>query len=602
MVERIRHRGPDGEGVHVEGPVAFGHTRLAVIDLSHKAAQPMFCPERRYVLVYNGEVYNFRELRRALEQEGVCFQSSGDTEVVLHALIRWGLAAPARFNGMFAFALWDSRERSLILARDRYGQKPLYWAQNGQLLAFGSEIKAIAAHPAFPVRPDLEGLLEYFTFQNFFSTRTLFQGVRTFPPGCIMRLSVDAPAPEWTRYWDFNFQEPESAAGREEYVAELLRLFRQAVNRQMVSDVEVGAYLSGGIDSGSITALAANLSPGLKTFTCGFDTHSASGMEMYSDERETAEYLSYLLGTEHYQVVLKAGDMERCLPEVVHHLDEPRVGQSYPNYYTAKLASRFVKVVLAGTGGDELFGGYPWRYYRAVVNKSFEAYVDTYYKFWQRLIPDTLIRQVFAPVWGQVSHVRTRDIFRDVLNGHNTELCRPEDYVNRSLYFEAKTFLHGLLMVEDKLTMARGLECRTPFLDNDLVDFAMRLPVSLKLGNLGEVVRLNENHLGNKVKQYYQQTRDGKLILRQAMEHIISPRISNGAKRGLSGPDATWFKGDSMDFIRRKFFNGDSRIFAYLDREAVRRLVTEHLEGRSNRRLLIWSLLCFEEWCGQHVL
>ena len=196
-----------------------------------------------------------------------------------------------------------------------------------------------------------------------------------------------------SRYWDFNFAEPANCQDEREYVEELDRLFHQAVNRQLVSDVAVGAYLSGGMDSGSITAVAAKQLPYIKTFTCGFDLHSACGLELAFDEREKAEYMSYLFKTEHYEMVLKAGDMERVLPQLAWHLEEPRVGQSYPNYYVAQLASKFVKVVLSGAGGDELFGGYPWRYYRAVVNDNFEDYIDKYYLFWQRLIPIGILKQ-----------------------------------------------------------------------------------------------------------------------------------------------------------------------------------------------------------------
>ena len=194
--------------------------------------------------------------------------------------------------------------------------------------------------------------------------------------------------------------------------------------------------------------------------------------------------MSALFKTEHYEMVLKAGDMERCLPKLAHHLEEPRVGQSYPNYYASQLASKFVKVVLSGTGGDELFGGYPWRYYRATVCDNFEDYIDKYYQFWQRLIDNRDIKKVFQPIWPEVKHVWTRDIFRDVFSNHNNELETPEDYINHSLYFECKTFLQGLLLVEDKLSMAHSLETRVPFLDNDLVDFAMNCPINLKLNNL----------------------------------------------------------------------------------------------------------------------
>ena len=595
MTEAIAHRGPDGEGVHIEGSTGLGHRRLAIIDLSPSAGQPMKSPDGNIALTYKGEVYNYRELRSELESLGHRFFSTSDTEVVLRAYMEWGESCVSRFNGMFAFAVWDAGKRELFLARDRYGIKPLYYAFFDGLFFFGSEQKAILAHPAARREIDYEALLEYFTFQNLFTDRTLLKNVSTFPAGCTARLKPGGEL-RFSRYWDFDFREPEHPAGEEEYLEELDRLFTRAVKRQLVSDVEVGAYLSGGIDSGSITAVAASQMPFIKSFTCGFDLRSASGLELACDERANAEYMSYLFKTEHYEMVLKAGDMERCLPSLARHLEEPRVGQSYPNFYAAKLASRFVKVVLGGAGGDELFGGYPWRYYRAAVCSDFEDYIDKYYVFWQRLIPNRFIKQVFAPVWDKVGHVWTRDIFRDVFGERRLLPCTPEQAVNNSLYFEAKTFLHGLLVVKDKLNMAHGLEARVPFLDNDLVDFAMRMPVSLKLDNLAEVVRLNENEAGPKAKRYYQKTRDGKMALRRVLGRYVPPEISNGVKQGFSAPDASWFKGESIKYVEDRLIKCDAAIYEFMDRNAVRGLVMEHLEGKQNRRLLIWSLLNVEEW------
>ncbi len=219
----------------------------------------------------------------------------------------------------------------------------------------------------------------------------------------------------------------------------------------------------------------------MKTFTVGFDLSSASGLELSFDERERAEHISYLAQTEHYEMVLKAGDMERCMDHYVHHLEEPRVGQSYPNYYAAKLASRFGKVVLAGTGGDELFGGYPWRYYYTEKEVSFDEFVDNYYLKWQRLFSNTDIRKLLEPIQEDIKNVWTRDIFEDVFAPIKQKMLSPDDCINSSLYLESKTFLHGLLSVEDKLSMAHSLEARVPFLDNDLVDFAQNLPNSLKI-------------------------------------------------------------------------------------------------------------------------
>jgi asparagine synthase (glutamine-hydrolysing) len=300
--------------------------------------------------------------------------------------------------------------------------------------------------------------------------------------------------------------------------------------------------------------------------------------------------------TEHYEMVLKAGDMERCLPKLAWHLEEPRVGQSYPNFYAAKLASKFVKVVLSGSGGDELFGGYPWRYYRGANSQSFEHYTDEYYLYWQRLVSNSELKKMFAPIWGDVEQVWTRDIFRDVFATHENELKRPEDYINHSLYFEAKTFLHGLFVVEDKLSMAHGLESRVPFMDNDLVDFAMQCPVGLKLNNLAEVLRLNENDAGDKSGKYFKKTNDGKQILRDVMARYVPDEISQAEKQGFSSPDASWFRGESLDLVKRRLYSSDSLIYSVLNKEMVTTLIEEHLSGKQNRRLLIWSLLCIDVW------
>ena len=601
MTDLIAHRGPDGEGHYRDGPVGLGHRRLSIIDLTDAARQPMTTRDGRYVLTYNGEIYNFQELKADLSARGHLFHSSGDSEVLLTAFLEWGLSALCKLNGMFAFGIWDRQEKKLTIARDRFGVKPLYYTQVEGAFLFASEIKAFRGHPEFSCRMNIGGLAEYLTFQNFFSDDTLFADVKLLPAGCYIQIEEGRTPPVPQRYWDFHFQEPENAPNEADALDELDRLFRQAVSRQMISDVDVGAYLSGGMDSGSITALAARQLPFMRTFTIGFDLNSASGVELGYDERSKAEHMSYLFKTEHYEMVLKAGDMERCLPKLAWHLEEPRVGQCYPNWYAAKLASKFVKVVLSGTGGDELFAGYPWRYYRAVVNDDFDHYVEKYYGFWQRLIPTELLADVMAPVWGEAQATDPMAIFRGVFQDHARELTRPEDYINHSLYFEAKTFLNGLLVVDDKLAMAHGLEGRVPFLDNDLVDFAMRLPAKMKLGNLTEVVRLNENEPGGKSQRYFEKTRDGKLILRNMMARHIPSQVAEREKQGFSAPDASWFKGESIDYVRRRLLNDRARIYDYLDRKTVKTLIDDHLEGRQNRRLLIWSLLNLEQWCEAYL-
>jgi asparagine synthase (glutamine-hydrolysing) len=597
MSDVIAHRGPDGEGQYADGPVGLANRRLAIIDPRPEGDQPMFDATGEYVITYNGELYNFRELRAELEREGHHFRTRTDTEVVLTAYAAWGPDCVERFNGMFAFAIWDRRSRMLFLARDRYGVKPLYYAEVGPVVLFGSEIKSLLQHDGLAASVSPPHLLEYFTFQNIFTEGTLFKGVSLLRPGHRVTLRAEPGPVRPERYWDFNFSEADDGVSDEEYIEELDRLFRQAVARQLVADVPVGAHLSGGMDSGSITALAAQALPYLNTFTVGFDMTSSTGLEAGADERVKAEAMSYQFATEHYESVLKAGDMMRCLPALTWHLEDPRVGQSYPNYYVARLASRFVKVVLTGSGGDELFAGYPWRYYRAVVNQDFSQYLHKYYSFWSRLVQDEQRPDFFAPdVWREVKDIDTVAIFRSELPDGEAPRSA-EEYVNHSLYLEARTFLHGLFVVEDKLSMAHSLENRVPFLDNDLVEFAQRLPVRLKLRDLGEIVRLNENEPGAKTERYFQKTRDGKVLLRRVMQRYVPDEITNQIKQGFSGPDSSWFRGDSIDYVRELLLSPDAAIYEYLNPAGVRPAVEDHLEGRQNRRLLLWSLLSFEHWC-----
>lgn len=604
MTDVVEHRGPDSEGYWTDSFIGFGHRRLSILDLSPAGHQPMKSDDGRYVIAYNGEVYNFLDLRAELETAGYRFRSQTDTEVVLKSFHKWGVQSLLKFNGMFAFALWDRQENVLTLARDRYGIKPLYYYHKDNTFLFGSEIKSILQHPKMKVEVCIPALNEYFSFQNIFSDLTLFEGVKLLPAGHYMQIQL---ASHFTshlsqlahkQYWDFDFSQQETYGAEEEYIEELDRLFQQAVNRQLVSDVEVGAYLSGGMDSGAITSIAAKTFENLKSFTCGFDLSSASGLELAFDERKKAEHLSYLYKTEHYEVVLKAGDMERVMKELIRHIEDPRVGQSYPNYYVSRLASKFVKVVLAGTGGDELFAGYPWRYYRAVANDDFENYAEKYYRYWQRLIPDRFKPDFYQQdIYPQIVDYQTKDVFRKVMERKQyTDIFTPEEYVNRSLYFEIKTFLHGLLLIEDKISMANSLETRVPFLDNELVDFAMKIPVKYKLKNLTEVIRLDENEPGVKGKKYYEKTNDGKIILRKMLNSYVPESYSNGIKQGFSAPDASWFKGESIDYIKELLFSKNVRIYDYIEPNFTRRLLDEHFEGKTNRRLLIWSFLSFEWW------
>jgi len=575
--------------------LCMGHRRLSIIDVSYAGHQPMSDLSKNIWITYNGEIYNFKELRNELVKLGHRFKSNTDTEVIIYSYIEWGINCVKKFNGMFAFSLYDNYKKKFYLARDRYGIKPVYYHITSEnTLVYASEIKSILEYKDYKSEIDKEALLEYFTFQNIFTNKTLHKDIQILEAGHYFEINLLSKEIEKIQYWDFDFSESENVKDEREYTEELDRLLTQAVTRQLVSDVPVGSYLSGGMDSGSITAIASKhfqqSNDYLKTFTVGFDLSSASGMELSFDERAKAEYMSYKFQTEHYEMVLKSGDMERCMHDFAYHLEEPRVGQSYPNYYAAKLASKFVKVVLSGVGGDELFAGYPWRYYKAANNDNYDDYIDKYYSFWQRLINNKDIKKVFGPIANDVSNVWTRDIFSNVFKTP-VKNQTPEEYINHSLYFEAKTFLHGLLVVEDKLSMAHSLETRVPFLDNDLVDFAQKVPVRLKLGNLSNIIKMDENEL-----EKLQKTNDGKVLLRKSMGKYLPEDIHNAVKKGFSSPDNSWFKGDSIEHVREKLFNNEASIYNYLDKESTQKLINEHLSGEQNRRLFIWSLLNFEEW------
>jgi asparagine synthase (glutamine-hydrolysing) len=596
MTDAIKHRGPDGEGQWVHENVGMGHRRLAIIDLSDAASQPMFSRDGRYVLTYNGEIYNYREIRKELEDLGIKFFSQSDSEVLLNALVFWKEKALIKFNGMFAFAMYDKTKNELLLGRDRYGIKPLYYSLQDGYFSFGSEQKAIKSRNNFDSKLDKEALLEYMTFQNIFTDKTLESDIKLLQAGHFILLNTTTAshiAP--VQYWDYHFSEPEKPHAEEEYAEELDRLFQQAVKRTLISDVEIGSYLSGGMDSGSITAIAAGAISNLKTFTVGFDLSSASGIELGFDERIKAEAMSAQFKTEHYETVLKAGDMERSISSLVWHLEEPRVGQSYPNFYAAKLASKWVKVVLSGTGGDELFGGYPWRYYLTANSKNFTEYVDDYYIYWQRLVDNKRLEKLVSPIKKEITKVWTRDIFENVFKTHANQLKTREDYVNHSLYFESKTFLQSLFVVEDKLSMAFGLESRVPFMDNELVDFAMKLPVALKVKNLSQQPRINENTQGNKKNEYFDKTNDGKYLLRKTMRRHISVDVTERSKQGFSSPDASWFRGESIDFVKRRLTSRNSAIYDVFDYIQTQELLQEHFSGLKNRRLFIWSLLHLSE-------
>lgn len=593
MRDALAHRGPDGMGVHCDGEVGLGHRRLSIIDLRAAASQPMQSADGRWTIVYNGEIYNFRELRTELERAGWVFRTRSDTEALIAGAAIWGVDELAqRIDGMAAFALWDAKERALHLVRDRYGVKPLYLWRTGQRLAFASEVKAFMAHPEFSVRLNESALREYFTFQNIFRMHTLFEGVDHLPPATI--LTIDRKGERRRRYWDYDFSHAHDIDPREA-VEELERLLANAVERQLVSDVPVGAYLSGGLDSGALVGLANRRLSRMQTFTAGFEMTRVHGPEATFDERRGAELMAYEFKTEHYEQVINAGDIRWSLPRVVWHLEDLRLGMSYPNYYIARLASKFVKVCLSGAGGDELFGGYPWRYYRVFRSLDRDDYLSNHYAFWQRLTTADDRKKLFGASADDEHEMR--DVFRAVYaDAPNLAFETPEDHISASLYFECRTFLSGLLLVGDKLAMASGLEERFPFLDNALVDFAMKLPARQKLSDLDHMLSIDEDAVRKKLLAE-ESFSGGKSCLRQALQHILPPDVMTRRKQGFSSPEASWYRGENADYVRDMLLDGELACADWLSRDFVRKTVNDHMEGRSNNRLLIWSMLSFEQWC-----
>ena len=557
--------------------LALGHRRLSILDLSLAGHQPMSNRRGTVWVTYNGEIYNHLELKKELIARGYEFFSSTDTEVLLYLYEEFGEAFVDRLNGMFAFAIWDDRHQCLLMARDRYGIKPLYYTQVGGTLVFASEVKAILALQVVPRGVNVQALVDYFTFQNTFGAATLFKDIHLLEPGHVMR--VTGKQVVHRQYWDFNF-EPQENLGEEQAKERLRFLLEDTVKRQLMGDVPVGAYLSGGMDSGSITALAVSSVPRMMTFTGGFDLTNVSGFEAGFDERKDAETLSALLKTEHYQMVFHAGDLEWALPRVIWAIEDLRVGMCYPYYYTARLASRFVKVVLSGTGGDEIFAGYPWRYRVASEAGSEAAFLDRYYRYWNRLITDEQRGSFFTPDVLRANGHNPYDSFRQVID----RASGLGDVTRRTWYFEAKTFLHGLLIVEDKLSMAHSLESRVPLLDNAVVDFVTRLPTGYLINHQWTKNPMRDENLA------------GKYLFRRAMEGILPDSILRKRKQGFSAPDQSWYQGPLMNYIKATLLDRRSLDRGYFQEPFVRSILDDHMSGKVNNRLLIWSLLSFEYW------
>jgi asparagine synthase (glutamine-hydrolysing) len=555
MLASIAHRGPDASGTFVDGEIALGARRLAIIDLSG-GDQPIYNEDGTICLVYNGEIYNFPELRERLLAQGHVFRTQTDSETIVHLYEEHGPRLVEELNGMFAFALWDAPRRRLLVARDRLGVKPLYYAWDDRRLVFASEVRALVAGGF--VRPELDpdAFVELLTFQNVISFQSLFHGVQVLPPATTLTLDEAGLATE--TYWE-PLPHLDDSLDADDLVERVRDTFDEAVERQLIADVEVASYLSSGIDSSSVSASAARHLPRLTTFTTGFDVSGAVGMEAGFDEREDAAALARELGTHHHELLLDSHDLEMVLPRVVLHLEEPRMNFSYPNYLTAGLTSRWVKVVLSSVGGDELFGGYPWRYEHA----GQPDFLDRYYGAWSRLLTRDELAGGLALA---VDLERPRRLYDEAMAA--TEGL-PD--IERILSYELRTYLHGLLLVEDKLSMAHSLESRVPFLDNALVDLALTIPASLKLN--GGV---------------------SKALFRSAMRGRLPEAVLARGKTGFVPPQGTWF--GQPGYLDDVLLSDRARSRGLYAPGFVERLIEEHRSGIRNRRLVLWTLLCLEWW------
>ena len=585
MADILVHRGPDDSGFLMlqrhtgqhdrsetapqngEVPYDFGlaFRRLNIIDLSSRGAQPMSNEARTVWIAFNGEIYNYVELRAELATNGRRFHSESDTEVILALYEAEGLRAFQRLNGMFAIAIWDQRLKRLILARDRFGVKPLYYVDAGGDFVFGSEIKALFCHPSVVPGIDPIALAEHFTFQFCLGDRTLYSDVHLLEPGQLLILGEQG-TPLIEQFWRLHYR-PRSGRKLGEFAQELRERLEGALCRQVRSDVPVGSFLSGGMDTGAVCALAARHLRPLRTFTCGFNVSGMDGLEQNFDERADARNLAKQLGTEHYEIEIGPGDLMASLPAVVWHLDEPRVGISHQIYKLSEFVRRHVPVVLSGTGGDEVFAGYPWRYDPVLGEADPNDFEERFYAVWRRLMSDTERDDLFSTATRQALAGRTpRDGFKSAIA--ETEGLDP---LHRALHFEMRNFLQGVLLVEDRLNMAYSVEARVPLLDNDIIDLIETVPAEFKYDG--------------------QRT---KIVLKEALRGLLRNEVLNRRKQGFTPPEKTWIRTVSRPQIEAILLDPRSLDRQLFRPEAIRKILAAHFEGYKDNRFLIWSLLCVE--------
>lgn len=595
------HRGPDEGSIHVEPHVGLGHRRLSIIDVA-TGQQPMFNEDGTVVVVLNGEIYNFEALRRELEAAGHVFRSRSDTEVIVHGWEQWGEECVQRFRGMFAFVVWDRNRRTLFLARDRLGVKPLHWAQlaDGSVL-FGSELKAITVHPRFPRELDDQAVEDYFAFGYIPDPRTIYRSAHKLAPAHVLTWTVGQQRPAIRRYWDVSFNADERIT-LADACAELRERLRESVQLRMISEVPLGAFLSGGVDSSAVVAMMAAMSDQpVKTCSIGFDVASFN-------ESEYAQKVATRYDTDHFTQVVQSDDFG-LIDQLAALYDEPFADSSaIPTYRVCELARRRVTVALSGDGGDETFGGY--RRYKFHVREQalrdrlpssvrhtlFGALGRMYPQFDRlprifraRATFQALARDAVDAYCHSVSIVRDDDrarlfsaAFRSRLGGYRARevfhvhaaRAQTDDPLSLIQYLDYNTYLPGDINTKvDRASMAHSLETREPLMDHPLVEWAARLPASLKLAG-GE----------------------GKLVLKKAMEPLLPEDVLYRPKMGFAVPLADWFRGPLRGEVERVLKGDALADFDYFDRATLGRIADDHVSGLRDRSALIWSILMFERF------
>ena len=599
MTSVVAHRGPDAAGYFVGPGIGLGHRRLSIIDLS-TGDQPLANEDRTVWVVFNGEIYNFAEIRTELESFGHQFRTHTDTEVIVHAYEQWGDSAVDRFRGMFAYALWDERKRRLLLVRDRLGVKPLYYCATDSGVTFGSEIKSLLADPDVPRDWSADALDAYLTLQYVPCPQTMYRAIWKLPPGHM--LVAERGRVSTKRYWDLTFTGDGNEAREEEYLEQLDALVNESVRLRLVSDVPLGAFLSGGIDSSVVVAAMAEQCAGrVVTTTVGFDEHGFN-------ELEYARTVARHLGVEQHETIVRP-DIVDLLPKLAWHFDEPFSDSSaVPTYYVSQAARQHVTVALSGDGGDELWAGYTrhrveqweltarrWlgpiggtlagqlarrvplgvkgaRSVRHLALSPAEAYAQKHaYGQFESDDRDALYSSDFSH---QVRHADPLASFRAAY-----ETCSSKDPLDRALYVDVKTYLVDDIMTKvDRMSMAVSLEAREPLLDHKLLEFAAAVPTSLKLKN------------GR-----------SKYLLRRLLERRIPREIVDRPKHGFEAPIGAWLRGPLAPMVDSLLLDGRLRDRGIFDDGAVAGLWSQHRKGRKDHRHRLWSLVMLELWFRQFV-